>query len=330
MKLIYHPHLSSQLESYGVTVPLRDDRSHRTFEALRQEYPGKFELTNIVDWTPLNKAELLLVHDKNFVEALFDNEKSKEKIIECFELYDNNGKPNRYNPSLAKKDLSQMVQDILLQGRGTSFSMGEALKDGMSFFLGGGMHHAMADGGRGFCLVNDLVIGVRKLQEENLVKKAWIIDVDAHKGDGTAAITKDDPSIKTLSIHMEKGWPLDIGSGDGPWRIPSDIDIPIPYEGEEDYIEKLEKGLTELREVHSEHVNFAVVVAGADPYEKDALPSSNKLRLSLEQMLERDKLVYHFLKSRGIPQCWVMAGGYGPHSWQVYTQFISYLMREAE
>lgn len=330
MKLIYHPHLSSQLESYGVTVPLRDDRSHRTYEALRQEFPGKFDLVDISKWKPLSKSELLLAHTGSFVEALFDSKKSREKVIECFELYDSSGKPNRYNPSLAKKDLAEMVEDILLQGRGTAFSMKEALTEGISFFLGGGMHHAMADGGRGFCLINDLVIGIRKLQEENLVKKAWIIDIDAHKGDGTAALTCDDNSIKTLSIHMEKGWPLDIGSGEGPWRIPSDVDIPIPVKGEVQYLDKLEKGLTELREVHSEHINFAVVVAGADPYEKDALPSSNKIRLSLEQMLERDKLVYHFLKSRGIPQCWVMAGGYGPDSWQVYTQFISYLMREAE
>lgn len=330
MKLVYHPDLSSHLESYGISVPLRDDRSHRTFEALRQEFPGQLELTQIDNWQGLSKEELKLAHSDEFVESLFDENKCQEKIIECFELYDDSGNPNRFNPNLAKKSLSEMTQDILLQARGTIESMRSCLKDEMCFFLGGGMHHAMEQRGRGFCLVNDIVVGIRQLQKEKLVKNAWVIDIDAHKGDGTAALTNEDKSISTLSIHMEKGWPLDVGSGEGPWRLPSTIDIPIPYNGEPEYLEKLERGLVGLREGHSEDLGIAVVVAGADPYEKDALPSSNKLRLTMEQMFERDILVYRFLKSRGIPQCWVMAGGYGPESWSIYTQFISALMREAE
>lgn len=330
MKLLYHPNLSSKLESYGITVPLRDDRSHRTYEALRQEFPGQFELTDISGWSGLSREELLLAHSNSFVEALFDTEKGKEKVIECYELFDQAGKPNRYNPELAKKSLNEMISDILLQGRGTLEAMRLALSENSCFFLGGGMHHAMEDAGRGFCLVNDVVIGIRQLQKEKQVENCWVIDIDAHKGDGTAALTENDKSISSLSIHMEKGWPLDVGSGDGPWRIPSSIDIPIPFGGEDEYLNKLEKGLLGLSQSYSEGVNFAVVVAGADPYEKDALPSADKLRLSLEQMLERDKLVYEFLKGRGIPQCWVMAGGYGPHSWEVYTQYLSFLKREAE
>lgn len=330
MKLVYHPDLSSHLESFGILVPLRDDRSHRTYEALRQEFPGQLEQVDITNWLPLTKEELRLAHTEEFVEALLDESKSSLKVIECFELYDKSGKPNRYGPELAKKSLNQLTQDILLQARGTMESMRASLDEKMCFFLGGGMHHAQADMGRGFCLVNDIVIGIRQLQKENLIKNAWVIDIDAHKGDGTAALTHEDQSISTLSIHMEKGWPLDIGSGEGPWRIPSTIDIPVPYNGEPDYLDMLEKGLENLRLTNGSDIGMAVVVAGADAYEKDALPSSNKLRLDIDQMLERDLLVYRFLKSRGIPQCWVMAGGYGPESWSIYSQFISFIMREAE
>lgn len=310
-------------------MPLRDDRSHRTYEALRQEFPGKFDLTPIDGWIPLTAEELSLAHSPDFVEALFDKNKCEQKIIECYELFDEAGNPNRYNPGLAKKPLSSMIEDILLQGRGTLEAMNLALKNKMCFFLGGGMHHALEDRGRGFCLVNDIVVGVKKLQKENKISKAWVIDIDAHKGDGTAAMTQEDSSIATLSIHMESGWPLDVGSGEGPWRLPSNVDIPIPFGGDDDYNNQLEKGLMTLSQNHG-GAEMAVVVAGADPFVKDALPSANRLRLSLEQMLERDLLVYNFLKSRNIPQCWVMAGGYGPDSWQVYTQFISTLMREAE
>ncbi len=310
-------------------MPLRDDRSEKTYESLCKEFEGSVKLTDISNWKPLTKAELLQVHSESFVNDLLDEERSVARIIECYELFDSEGRPNRYDSDEASKPLSQMTKDILLQGRGTAFSIELALKERMVFFLGGGMHHAMEDFGRGFCLVNDIVIGIRNLQSTNKIKNAWVIDIDAHKGDGTASLTTSDASISTLSIHMEKGWPLDVGSGEGPWRLPSTIDIPIGYKEEDQYLEKLEMGLKKLESESKDLPEMVVVVAGADPFEKDALPSTNKLNLTKDQMLERDLLVYNFLKERNIPQCWLMAGGYGPDSWTIYDQFIKTLMREA-
>jgi acetoin utilization deacetylase AcuC-like enzyme len=330
VKIVYNPHLSSHLETYGIKVPLRDDRSEKTYESLQQEFGGDIQLTDISDWKPLNKRELLLAHSENFVSDLLDEEKSASRIIECYELLDSEGKPNRYDANEATRALSQMTKDILLQGRGSVYSIELALKERMVFFLGGGMHHGMKDFGRGFCLINDIVIGIRSLQSSKKIKGAWVIDIDAHKGDGTASLTTDDESISTFSIHMEKGWPLDIGSGEGPWRLPSTVDIPIGYKEESQYLSRLEAGLKKLESLSPELPGVAVVVAGADPYEKDALPSSNKLKLTKDQMLKRDLLVYEFLKKKNIPQCWLMAGGYGPDSWTIYSQFISTLMREAE
>lgn len=311
-------------------MPLRDDRSEKTYESLSREFGGLLELTDISGWKPLEKSELLLAHSKEFVEALLNENESELKIKECYELIDSSGAPNRFVPELAKKPLCEMTKDILLQGRGTLNSMELALQEKMVFFLGGGMHHAMSEGGRGFCLINDIVIGIRNLQLKKKIKKAWVIDIDAHKGDGTASLTIDDSSISTLSIHMEKGWPLDTASGEGPWRLPSSIDIPIECGGEGEYLEKLEAGLVKLSSSHKEKPELVVVVAGADPFEKDALPSSHELRLTADQMLARDMLVYRFLIERNIPQCWLMAGGYGPDSWTIYSQFLSKLMREAE
>jgi hypothetical protein len=42
--------------------------------------------------------------------------------------------------------------------------------------------------------------------------------------------------------------------------------------------------------------------------------------------LERDQLVYQFLKDRGIPSAFVMAGGYGEYSWKVYAQFLEWAL----
>lgn len=72
--------------------------------------------------------------------------------------------------------------------------------------------------------------------------------------------------------------------------------------------------------------DLAIVVCGSDPYEDDELPSTAGLKLSLEQLLQRDQLVYTFLKERDIPKAYVMAGGYGKNSWRVYTQFLQWAL----
>ena len=74
--------------------------------------------------------------------------------------------------------------------------------------------------------------------------------------------------------------------------------------------------------------DLAVVVCGADPYEKDELPSTTDLKLTLAQMKERDLLVYGFLKERKIPQAYLMAGGYGESSWKVYAQFLEWALSD--
>jgi len=73
--------------------------------------------------------------------------------------------------------------------------------------------------------------------------------------------------------------------------------------------------------------DLALVVSGSDPYEHDELPSTAPLSLSLGQLLERDRLIYRFLSQRRIPAAYVMSGGYGERSWEVYHQFLRWVLR---
>jgi acetoin utilization deacetylase AcuC-like enzyme len=109
-----------------------------------------------------------------------------------------------------------------------------------------------------------------------------------------------------------------------PSFIDSDIDIPMA-EGEDHlYVSRLQEGLHALDKMP--RPDLAVVVSGADPYEKDGLPSTTGLKLTLGQMKQRDLLVYGFLKERKIPSAYLMAGGYGENSWEVYTQFLEWAL----
>ncbi len=66
------------------------------------------------------------------------------------------------------------------------------------FSLGG--HHAYADWGHGYCLLNLQATAVRYAQEQGFAR-VLIVDWDIHHGDGTQSIFARDASVYCLSIH---------------------------------------------------------------------------------------------------------------------------------
>lgn len=331
--IIYDPQQKVSLQEFGIRIPIQDSRASRTFDVLRQ-HPVLGP--RIADWfipkepKRLERADLERVHEAGYIDKLF-SDRLESEIVKTFELVDSYGRYHRYEPETAVLPLVGLFDRILERVSGTWQCCNVALENGFCFYFGGGMHHAQSSFGNGFCLLNDIVIAVRKLQAEKRIRTAWVLDVDAHKGDGTAALTAGDPTIVTLSIHMGAGWPLDGPARDSAGRlnpsfISSDIDIPV-YAGEDHlYLSKLADGLHRLTKRATPDI--ALVVSGADPYEKDELPSTTDLRLSLEQLFERDRMVYGFLKQRSIPKAYLMAGGYGNHSWEVYAQFLQWALRD--
>lgn len=329
--ILYDKTIPVSLLEFGIQIPIRDSRATKTMAALESDpelgrSKTRWHQDQIIE--RLTRDDLLRVHSPEYVARLY-SETLQDEIISTYELIDPEGRYNRYDPLQATRPLTELFDRILMKAAGTVQCARLALARGFCFYFSGGMHHAHHDHGSGFCLINDIVIAARKLLAEGAIRKIWIIDVDAHKGDGTAALTAGDPAILTLSIHMARGWPLDgpttLSSGaPNPSFTPSDIDIPIDAGDEADYMDQLNNGLEKLALQGS--ADLAIVVSGADPYEKDELPSTTGLRLSLAQMLIRDQHVYTFLRKRGIPAAYLMAGGYGDHVWQVYTQFLNWAL----
>ncbi len=331
--ILYDDRQNVSLFEFGIQIPIFDSKAVKTFEQLKA-HPvlGK----KIRQWhripsraEKITRRDLLRVHSGEYVGKLFSSALEQE-IIRTFELIDAAGNPHRWDPQKATAPLTALFERILYKVSGTWQCCKIALETGFCFYFGGGMHHAQRDFGNGFCLVNDIIIALRKLQAQKSIQNAWVIDVDAHKGDGTAALTADDDTIKTLSIHMARGWPLDGDPYDdagnlNPSFIPSDIDIPMAPGEEDRYVPELALGLERLDAMSTP--DLAVVVSGADPFEADELPSTQGLRLSLEHLLERDRLVYTFLKERSIPRAYLMAGGYGHQTWRVYTGFLRWALQ---
>ncbi|HUX22912.1 MAG TPA: histone deacetylase [Spirochaetia bacterium] len=331
--ILHRPGHRAPLSDYGIEIPAAPDRISKILAALAADPAlGPIENEWLIgdDGGALTREDLERVHSPEYVNKLFTDE-VEQVLIDVYELVDENGNYYRYNPANAKRPLKEMFDRTLRSQAGSYQCCREALERGFCFYLAGGGHHAHRDFGHGFCILNDIVIPLRRLQSEGRIKSAWIIDVDAHKGDGVADIAQDDESIVTLSAHMARGWPLDLPKtlADGspnPVFIPSDIDIPIEHGEEPLYCARLREGLAKLDTYPRPDV--ALVQLGADPYEKDGLPSTAPLQLTLEQLYERDRIIYEFLEERRIPGAYLMSGGYGDHSWEPYPPFLIPVLKE--
>lgn len=328
--IIYSPEAEPNFESFGIQIPIKENRSKRVVEELESRYP---ELADQIilkvekgTYNRFDRRDLRYAHDRDYVRALVDTDPT-EALQKAYELIDEAGNFNRYDPGSATRDLREL-RDLMIDHASLTMLGGYiALEEDFCFYLGGGMHHAMSFGGRGFCLINDIVITLKKMIADFHIRTAWIVDVDAHKGDGTAEILKDDTErLKCLSIHMKDGWPLNEGDENSPWRTPSMVDIEIAEGEEATYTKRLREGFDGLDRRSKHRPGLALIVAGQDPYELDALPSSSLLKMTKEQLLERDLMIYNYFKERGIPQLWVLAGGYGDHAYEIPLQFLSHLI----
>lgn len=331
--ILYDPTVPVGLVEYGIQIPVNNSRTEKVFEYLKA-HPrlrttiGRWHKDRIT--ASVTRDDLLRVHTPRYINDLY-TDRLEQRIMAAFELVDPQGNYHRFDPHKATRPLTELFQRALLTTAGSFECAQLALAHGFCYSFAGGAHHAHADFGHGFCLINDVVITARMVQAKSSVQTVWIIDTDAHKGDGTAAITAGDDSIVTLSIHMARGWPLDMPPvlADGntnPSFIPSDIDIPIEAGDEAHYAEKLAQGLNRL--ASSRPADLAIVVSGADPFEKDELPSAMGLQLTLDQLMARDQLVYRFLDQTGVPAAFLMAGGYGDQVWEVFAQFLTWALLE--
>lgn len=194
---------------------------------------------------------------------------------------------------------ADIVDGFKLMAGGTILAARLALEAGVAMHIGGGFHHAFADHAEGFCYLNDIAIAIRQLSAEGRIRRAAVIDVDLHQGNGTAHIFSADPEVFTFSIHQEDLYPA---------KQESDIDIGLPmFTDDEAYLEKL-GGIVPAR-IAEARPDLVIYVAGADPFERDQL---GNLSLTMDGLRRRDELVARACHDRGWPMVAVLAGGYAP------------------
>lgn len=190
-----------------------------------------------------------------------------------------------------------LVRRTLASVGGTLAAVDEAFRRGWGGTLAGGTHHAFYAEGSGFCVFNDFAVAIARLRDQGRVRRAAVVDLDVHQGDGTALLFENDPDVLTLSLHGRNNFPFR--------KQRSKIDVEFP-DGTRDpeYLEALAAVLPRVFEFAPEFVFYQ---SGVDGLECDRL---GRLALSHSGLRQRDELVLQALAGYGAPFVITLGGGY--------------------
>jgi acetoin utilization deacetylase AcuC-like enzyme len=165
-------------------------------------------------------------------------------------------------------------------------------------------HHAEADQGLGFCIFNNVAIGARYAQSIGY-KTVFIVDFDAHHGNGTQHIFEEDRTVFYFSTHQhpyypESGKDMERGTGAGAGFT---YNVPIlAGSGNKDYLAVYQDILPDL--VRRFSPDIVLVSAGYDIHVND--PHAN-IRVSSDGIRA---ITQSILASSDAPMIFVLEGGY--------------------
>ncbi|WP_457624429.1 histone deacetylase family protein [Persephonella sp.] len=165
-------------------------------------------------------------------------------------------------------------------------------------------HHAEYSKAMGFCIFNNIAIAARYAQKQGF-GKVFIIDFDAHHGNGTQKAFYEDDTVFYFSTHQYPFYPgtgskEERGTGKG---LGYTYNVPLPAgTGDETYIKIYTEELPEL--VNKFNPDIIMVSAGYDLHMDDPL---THLEVTTEGI---GKIVEGILSSTDRPFLFMLEGGY--------------------
>lgn len=259
---------------------------------------------------PMLKYQLIpeqLMHEGSYTaENFFSPDICPDQIIldTHDQVYYNKLVQQQLSPSEQRKigfpQSPELTKRELIITQGTIDACSFAIESGVSLNVAGGTHHAFADRGEGFCLLNDMAVAANALLHQRLSKKILIIDLDVHQGNGTAKLMEQEPRVFTFSMHGAHNYPFH--------KEKSDLDIGLKdgTNGQE-YLTILSETLPKL--IDQVKPDFAFYLSGVDILNTDKF---GKLQVSINECKQRDELVFTLLKKHQIPVTVALGGGYSP------------------
>ncbi|MEZ4774776.1 MAG: histone deacetylase [Bacteroidia bacterium] len=247
-------------------------------------YEGTITEENLYNPGFAEREDILLTHAEDYLNKLQNQLLTPKEIRRT-------GFP--LSPQLIRRSFS--ITNGTIQN--TLFAM----KYGVAINGAGGTHHAFADRGEGFCLLNDIAIAANWLLANNHIQRALIVDLDVHQGNGTAAIFQHEPRVFTFSMHCEANYPLQ--------KEKSDLDIGLnPFTRDEEYLQTLKNTLPRL--LQETEPDMVFYLSGVDILSTDRL---GKLSCTREGCKQRDAYVLKLCHENELPVVISLGGGYSYH-----------------
>ncbi|MEM3211206.1 MAG: acetoin utilization protein AcuC [Thermoplasmata archaeon] len=175
--------------------------------------------------------------------------------------------------------------------------------DNVSINLNGGFHHAHRDRASGFCVYNDIAIGIEYLLRKN-IKPILYVDIDAHHGDGVFYGYIDNPDVYIIDFHEDPrtlfpgtGYENEIGEGiaKGTKR-----NVVMPPFSERIKMEEIDNFIS------GKNFEFIIMQIGADGLAGDPL---THLNYTIESYKETIKKVYLISKNKCNGRLVLLGGG---------------------
>ena len=249
---------------------------------------------------------------------------------------------------------SKMLRPMRFAVQGTIMAGELALRHGWAINMGGGMHHASADDGGGWCVYADIFLSLHNVRPKierrvGRAARAMIVDLDVHQGNGLAldkerfhgggaadgtkgaagkggdkggrsrgGRSRGDGSVYILDMFNHTLWPRDVrlrGVSDRAVRV-------VEGEDDERYLDDLERALR--RSFAEFEPDIVYYNAGTDILAGD--PLNGGVCVSRAGVARRDEMVFDMALSRGIPIVMVLSGGYAADSARSVWESVSNLV----
>lgn len=315
-KLIY-PY-TDELRSYEFKPehPLKPDRLRLTY--LLSEQLGLLDKVKVIEPSIACRADLEMFHSPEFIDAVI-----KCGDASCVDYQHGLGTPD--NPVFPK------IYEAAARYVGATLDGMKEIMNGASnaFAISGGLHHAQRTEASGFCIFNDIVLAIMKLQQKKNCKVIYV-DIDAHHGDGVQNAFYRSKDVLTISVHQNgknffpgTGFVYESGGGDA---VGYAVNVPMsPGASSEELIEVLNEIIVPLMEAY--HPDLLVTQLGVDGHFLDPLAHLAYSSHGYEAVITKLRDLSSELCKIG----WLAVGGGGYHPINVarlWTLFLAIMLDE--
>ncbi|KAJ2683419.1 Histone deacetylase 8 [Coemansia spiralis] len=157
------------------------------------------KMVTIIEPAAATDAELTEFHSEEYIECLLHPEATDS---DSGSDSDSDGDRLKRFGLLYDCPVFEGMEDHVRMAAGGTLTAAACLIEGstqVAMHWEGGRHHGQRSRAAGFCYINDVVLGILKLQGR--FGKVLYIDLDLHHGDGVQGAFQYSNKVMTLSIH---------------------------------------------------------------------------------------------------------------------------------